>query len=98
MNSGSYTFPHNTRELAYSKNGMYLAICGESTDIHILYANNVSYFRTLTSTNTVIDDIDFSYDNNLILACGYGAKLNMWYLSNWIALPEHSTIADGWGC
>lgn len=75
-----------------------MAVCGSATDIHILHANNASHVTTLISNNTSVDDIDFSYDSNVILACGAGGKLNMWWLANWTSLPEHSTIADAWGC
>lgn len=59
------------RVASFSKDQKYVAVGGAQSVVHILNATTFTLFKSITTNQGGVFDIDFRYDSKYMISCGF---------------------------
>lgn len=75
---------------AISQDNQYVAVVGTGTNVEIFYTYNGSSVTTLTQPISIIQDVDFSYDNQYLVVGDRENKIHLWDVGTWSYIGNFS--------
>lgn len=93
-----YDFPTEVYSAKYSKDQTMIAIAGIQNDVYVLDADTYSQITTITTDHIEVYEIDFSYDNTRIIACGKNKHSSAWQVSDWSQIYDFNVYHEAFSC
>lgn len=89
----TYTFSTTVTAycVRYSRDGKYIAVSGNTSDVDILNATTLTKINFLPTGMNWVFSVDFRYDNQVLIAAGSDSELQVWGVPSWTLVDSYPT-------